>query len=29
MRLVFRPEAEADLLEIHDHMATDSAARGS
>ena len=27
MRLVFRPEAEADLTEIHDHIATDSPAR--
>jgi toxin ParE1/3/4 len=27
MRLVFRPEAEADLAEIHDHFAQDSPAR--
>ena len=27
MRLVFRPEAEADLADIHDHIAADSPAR--
>ena len=26
MRLVFRPEAEADLADIHDHIAADSPA---
>ena len=27
MRIVFRPEAEADRAEIHDHIAADSPAR--
>jgi toxin ParE1/3/4 len=27
MRLVFRPEAEADLTDIHDHIAGDSPVR--
>lgn len=27
MRLVFRPEADADLADIHDHIAADSPAR--